>query len=532
MDYVDFAPPALRFYPCAPTMENLERFARHGLADVRFPRKEIAEILRRQNEQFGSNSRILVEIEELAKPDSVAVLTGQQVGIFGGPIYSIYKAMTAIHIAEELKKRGIRAVPIFWMETEDHDFSEATRRSVLDSQTSNTIIDYGKFLFDESEILMRSVGSIPLPENIRQATQDYFRHLPESGWKSAVQAQVEAAYKPGNTFALSFARLMRQVFQESGLVLFDPCDPEAKQLASSVFQKALSDADIIQTALRERKQELFAAGFHTQVSVQENATVLFLTSEGQRRVLEQHVSGFRLKNSDRVFSKEELQKYAQLEPEKFSPNVLLRPIFQDYLFPTVAYVGGSSEVAYFAQIETLYSLFGRPMPVIWPRNSFTLLDPEIGRAMDQLGLDLQSCFPGRESLCEKSVRASGFSKALGTIETLQEHLNQGLTEIRPHIQSIESGLVHTLENAQKKILHNVQRLKSRVVQLETKQNASIISTADWILNQCYPNSHLQERETGVLPFLARYGPSLMDTLHIMTEIENFAHRVIRLEDAE
>ena len=108
----------------------------------------------------------------------------------------------------------MRAVPIFWMETEDHDFSEATRHSVLDSQTSNTIIDYGKCLYDESEILMRSVGSIPLPGNIRQATQEYFQHIPEAGWKSTIQAQVESAYKPGNTFALSFAQLMRQVFQE------------------------------------------------------------------------------------------------------------------------------------------------------------------------------------------------------------------------------------------------------------------------------------------------------------------------------
>ena len=531
LDYLDSAPPALRFYSHAPTIGNLEQFARYGLAHLRFPRKEIASILKRQNELYGSNPGILDQIEELAKPDSVAVLTGQQVGIFGGPLYTIYKALTALHLAQELKNRGIRAVPIFWMETEDHDFSEATLHSVRDSATSSTLVDYGKKLFEESEVRMRSVGSIPFPESIRAATREYFRRLADSRYKSQAQAEMESAYKPGNTFARSFAMWMRQVLREFGLILFDPCVPEVKALAASVFQKALSDADSIQAALRQQNQELLAAGFHAQVSVQEKSTVLFLLSEGKRQVLERHPSGFRLKNSDRVFSKEELLKWAQQEPEKFSPNVLLRPIVQDYLFPTAAYVGGSSEVAYFAQIKALYSLFDRPMPLIWPRNSFTLLEPEIGRAMDQLGLNLQSCFSGKELLYEGAIRAAGFSEALAKIEALQDSLNQGLDGIRPHIQAIESGLIFTLENAQKKIQFNVQRLKSRLVKMETTQSASLIPTLDGILNQCYPHGRLQERAMSPLPFLARYGPLFIEKLHTMTEIGNFAHRVVRLEDA-
>jgi uncharacterized protein YllA (UPF0747 family) len=274
---------------------------------------------------------------------------------------------------------------------------------------------------------------------------------------------------------------------------------------------------------------LDAAGFHTQANVLDNSTVLFFLASGERRALERRDSGFGLRNSDHTFSLAELLDCAEQSPETFSPNALLRPLIQDHLFPTLVYVGGSSELAYFAQIEVLYTLFSRPMPIIWPRNSFTLLDPEIGAEMDRLGIEIQDCFQGKPLLSEKAVRNSGSSKAAASLEELQEHLNRVLTEIRPEMQAAELPLAQALETARRKILHNMKRLKSRVIDWEGQKDASLSSSVDLLLNYCFPNRNLQERELNIHSFLARHGPSLLDTIHSATEIGSFAHRVLRLE---
>jgi bacillithiol biosynthesis cysteine-adding enzyme BshC len=530
LSYLDLSPKALGFYRYSPAMESLSRAARDIPASLQFPRKAMASILRRQNTMFGGDTGTLRQIDELEKPDSVAVVTGQQVGLFTGPLYTIYKALTAVHISEELRRLGFRAVPVFWMDTEDHDLQEVTTRTILDSDSSVHVIDYRNALCVESKPSLCSVGSLRLPQNIRQIVLDYLGHLPDRDWKLHVQAQLESTYKPGTSLALAFAQLLLRILPGSGLILYDPQNTEAKQLASGVFQKALRDAGAIHAALSQRNRELNAAGFHSQVSVMDNSTVLFYLADGERRSLERRAPGFGLRNSNRAFNLSELLRCAEQNPEKFSPNVLLRPLIQDCLFPTIAYVGGPSELAYFAQIDVLYSMFDRPMPVLWPRNSYTILEPEVGTEMDRLSIEIQDCFEGEQLLIEKAIRNTGISKASLSLETLQEHLDQELTEILPELQAIEPPLVQALENARRKIQHNVQHMKSQAIRLEGKHNFSISSAVHLLLNQCFPNRNLQERELSILHFLVRHGPALLDTIRSTVDIENFAHRVLRLSD--
>jgi bacillithiol synthase len=495
-----------------------------------FPRKEIASILRRQNESYGGDSETLRRIGELEKPDSIAILTGQQVGLFTGPIYTIYKALTAIHISEALRKRGMRAVPIFWMDTEDHDLQEVTHCTVLTPPSYIQTIDYRTALFKETPMPNRSVGSLSFMESIQQVVCDYLSHLPETIRKQDASSLLESAYTPGSTFALSFARLMMQLLRGSGLILFDPQDIDAKRLSSKVFQKALNDSDTLHSALKQRDRELNAAGFHSQVNVADNSTALFFLANGERRALERRPSGFGLKNGDRVFSLQEMLDYSDRSPELFSPNVLLRPLIQDHLFPTAAYVGGPAELAYFAQIEVLYTLFERPMPVIWPRNGFTLLEPEIAAEMDRLGVEARDCFQNTDHILEKIIRNSRFSETIGPIDDLHQLLDRTLTEIRPEIQAIESPLAQALDTARRKILHNMQHLRSQAIRLGNKQSAYNINSVDLLISHCFPNQTLQEREFGILHFLARHGYSLLDTIRKSMEIGNFAHRVLRLEE--
>jgi bacillithiol synthase len=530
LSYLDRAPGALRFYRHPPTIEGIIHSSQNLLAGGPYARNEIASILRCQNEHYDGDHETQRRIDDLEEPDCVAIVTGQQVGLFTGPIYTIYKALTAIHVAEELRRRGIRAVPIFWMDTEDHDLPEVTTRTIWEPACSVRTIDYRTALFSTASMPARSVGSLQFPETILQVVQDYLNRLPESSRKQEAGSLLRSAYTPGATFALSFARFMTQLLRGLGLIFFDPQDAEAKRLASEIFQKALSGADDIHSALLQRNQELDDAGFHPQVNVAENSTTLFFYVDGERRALERRDSGFTAKNSNRAFSREELLDCARRTPELFSPNVLLRPLIQDRLFPTAAYIGGSSELAYFAQIEALYTLFNCPMPVVWPRNSFTILEPEVAAALDRLGIEVQDCFGGKELIGEKLIRNSKFSETAAHIEELHNHLDRALTEIRPEVEAIEPPLGNAIETARRKILHNIQHLKTQVVRLGSKQDPSAINAMDLVASHCFPNGNLQEREFGIPHFLARHGNSIVDIIRNGIDIGNFAHRVLRLEE--
>jgi uncharacterized protein YllA (UPF0747 family) len=276
LKYLEYAPAALNFYQKAPTLGNLEATA-NSVTPLQFHRSALVSILRRQNRIFACHAQTLDQISKLEKPDCVAVLTGQQVGLFANPLYTIYKALTAIRLAEELNKRGIRAVPIFWMDTEDHDLAEVTCRTMLDSSSSLRTVDFRKFLFNVLPV--GSVGPIPFSEGILQGTEEYLRNIPEGIWKAEIRSQLESTYRPGSTFGRSFAELLFRILPESGLILFDPHDAEAKRLAAIVFQTAIANGDAFRSALLQRKQELEDSGFHSQVSILENSTVLFFTEK-------------------------------------------------------------------------------------------------------------------------------------------------------------------------------------------------------------------------------------------------------------
>lgn len=523
LNYIQRSPDALRFYQRPPEIEALERGAQEGIGRLQFPRREIASILRRQNQGYGADAETLRQIEELEQPDSFAILTGQQVGLFTGPLYTVYKALTAVRIAERLRERGIRAVPVFWMDTEDHDLQEITHVSSLGRDGALQNIDYRGMLFGEMGSVPLPAGSIAFPEGIRRVLGDYLNRLPEGPGRFEVARLISESCQPGASFTSSFARILSSLLRGSGLVLYDPHDPEAKRLTSGVFTTALREHEAIRRALIERSRELEHAGFHAQVGIMDRSTVLFFLDDGARRALEQTPAGFALKNSGRTFTLDELLDLAHTAPESFSPNVLLRPLVQDHLFPTLAYVGGPAEVAYFAQIETLYAQFRRPMPAIWPRNSFTLIGPDTAAELKRMGLTIEDCLASRDSAAQKAGRKSELSGVVEKVDRLQVQIERELAELRPEIERFEPPLARALDNARRKMLRNLDRVRQRVSRIgETR------SAIDALANICYPNEGLQERSLSIHHFAARDGYALVDTIRAATDPGNFSHRLIRL----
>jgi bacillithiol biosynthesis cysteine-adding enzyme BshC len=527
--YIDLDEAALRFYQQPPLLRHLEAFSSTSLQTDPFPRQELASTLHRQNARLDADETTARSIDELRHPDAVAVVTGQQTGLFGGPLYTLYKALTTIRLASELRLHGIRAVPVFWMECEDHDLAEVTHNVVFMPDATVRTFDFGELLFGEERHRARPVGTLVFGDRIREALAQYSGSLPEGPYLETVGAQLESIYLPGAGFADAFGRLMARMLRGRGLVFYNPSDAEGKRLAAPVFRKALERAQEIYTSLSERNESLRAAGFDVQVGVPENSTTLFLIQDGERRALQREGNRINLKNSARSFGRAELSRLLEESPELFSPNVLLRPLVQDHLFPTVAYVAGPSETSYFAQLEGVYRLFGRAQPVIWPRDSFTLIDPEVDRAMTEAGVDLTDCFSGKRQVAEKLAESNRHSDSGSLLKHLGEEIERSLQTVRPAMVVADASLGPALDTAKRKMLHHVETLRTRFINQETAENDALGGKADQILNFCYPNNVMQEREFGIHQFLVRHGPGILDTIFSLMEPGHFAHIAVNLQ---
>src|SRR5437899_189754 len=356
LDYLDHFEKVKSFYVHPPAMPSVTRTARKlGYPDDR--RAEVTSILRGQNIALGAGAETLSNLDRLEK-GAVAIVSGQQVGLFSGPAYSIYKALTAVQIAEEMTRGGIPAVPVFWMATEDHDLDEVRHATWFDQ---GRLVRFELPAAAETE---RPVGRIPLGAQIEPLVQEAAELLANQGSDLLAQYLVES-YRPEETYGSAFGKLFARLFAQHGLVLMDPLDDGLHKVAAPLYQHALAERDALNEKLLQRGKDLDRAGFDAQVKVTARSTLLFRMDEGVRQVVT--ASADKFLSGQRTWEREELVHRTHTEPEKFSPNALFRPVVQDYLLPTAAYIAGPAEIAYFALQEVVYAhLLGR-MSVILPR---------------------------------------------------------------------------------------------------------------------------------------------------------------------
>jgi bacillithiol biosynthesis cysteine-adding enzyme BshC len=511
-----------------PDFDSVIEMSRSVLPAHDFSRARLAKILRRQNRAFGADDTTFRHIDQLQDPGTVAIVTGQQVGLFTGPLYTVYKALSAIRIAQRLRAMDISAVPVFWMDSEDHDLTEITHATLVGDDSQVRTVDFLPVLFDPAPGKARPTGSILLPPSVETAIAGYASALPHGRHREQVLTDIRAAYQPGVDFATAFARLLARLFHGRGLILFEPRDGEAKQILSPVFREAVRNTVGLRHSVLERSRLLAQQGLHAQVTVFDNSTVLFLEHEGERRALTVQEGRFHVKGSDASFSEADLACLSENEPERFSPNVLLRPIAQDFLFPTAAYVAGPAETAYFAQIQVLYPAFRRAMPVIWPRDSFTLLEPEVSARMESYHVRLQDCLEGERHLAERMFRESKDASALSILSGLRAKLEREIDGLRPVVAAADASLGPALDTARRKVLHQIETLQAKFVHFESRRDSHFTEVANFLLAHCYPNRSLQERQLGIHRFTARFGPALLDLLYGLCAADDFAHGVVHL----
>lgn len=506
------------FYVYAPNEAGVRAAAKEARLDAA-TRKAIVEILRAQNRELGSDAATAANIDRLAN-GATAIVTGQQVSLFGGPAYSIYKALDAIAWAAKLTHSGVEAVPVFWMATEDHDLAEANQ--VFFGER------YGIARMEvplEESVEGRSVGRIALGESIEAVTEHALEILQGPG-KNEISEVLEAAYGPQETFGSAFGKLLARILKGTGLILLDPLDKRLHELARPVFQKAVEDTSAITDELLARGKQLERRGFHTQVKVTQQSTLLFLDVEGKREAVRRKNGGF-VAGKLPVSTGDLLRKIDD-EPGALSASVLLRPVLQDCILPTAAYIGGPAEVAYMAQAQVVYRRVLGRMPAILPRASFTLIEPQVARALAKYGLDIRDVLSGRQKIrrkMEAQYLPAGLARRFSRDE---KALRKLLASYGKSLKALDKSLAGARETTERKMLYQFEKLRGKAGRAANERTGVVDRHESEIISALYPHHGLQERTLCLLPFLARQGMALLERLESAMSKPCLCHRIMKL----
>jgi len=515
-----FYPSAIRFH------HELPQRVPEVLAAHQVDRNKVADALAAMNQRWGAPQETFDNINLLREADTVAVVSGQQAGLFTGPLFTIYKALSAVKLAGCLRTRNTKAVPVFWIAAEDHDFAEVAKAEIIGRDCQLKQVDVSTALHREGQ----PVGRVVLDDSINAIVDQLFELLPNSEFAEDMKALVRNAWQPGRGYADSFATMMTSLLGRHGLIFLDPLDPEMKKLAAPLYSAAVRQAPEIATAVEQRSRELEGAGYHAQVLASANSFPLFLHDElGARRALVRVENGnYHAKDSDRQYSIDELATLALNEPQRFSPNVTLRAVVQDYLLPTIAYCAGAAEIAYFAQTAEVYRVLQRPATSILPRSSLTMVERHTGRVLERYGLSLADFFEGLEPVTKRVVEEYLGAETARHFSETEQNVNQELDRLKSDLHAIDPTLATALETGRKKIQYQLDGLRTRFVRAQMTRDEAAHRQLQRAFDQLYPNKDLQERHINVTSLLARHGTYVIEWIYNAINLGSNDHQVVYL----
>jgi bacillithiol synthase len=452
-------------------------------------RSALIETLRQQN---GDGEAL----DRLSRPGAVSVVTGQQVGLFSGPAYTIYKALTAAKHAQDLTARGCQAVPVFWLATEDHDFAEVNHSWVF-----NTANQPAHLALNSISPENQPVGDIAIDRWPIAQLRDELREFP---FGDEVLELVEETYVPGATMGAAFGNLLRRILQPFGFLFIDPMHPATRRLAAPMLAKAIAMGPDLNKLLLQRNRELETAGYHSQVHVDARTSLFFVLENGKRLPLR-----------ETRYSSAELADRAH----DLSPNALLRPVVQDYMLPTAAYVGGPAELAYFAQSQVLYEKLLGHMPRLISRSGFTLFDARSSKLMERYRLSVSDFFHGEELLRERIAHQLVPPALHDQFERVTQSTSELLESLHRTVIGFDPTLGAAMDKSRAKILHQLTKSRAKVAREMLRRDTRAAAEASYLYGSVFPHKHLQERLYSILPFLARHGLDLIDKLYANVRLE-------------
>ena len=485
-------------------------------------RAEIAAVLAAQQARRGGPPEARAAAALLADSTTVAVVTGQQAGVFGGPLFTLLKAITAIQLARRTaEEHRVPAVALFWVDAEDHDWNEVRSNTVLDAQMQPRTVT----LADLDGAGQLPIAALTLDDRVTTAVDELRATLPATDFTDWVIERARDAWRPGVGMAFGFARWLEGLLGPHGLIVFESADPAAKPFVSDLFARELQFPGRTAALASEAGRRLTELGHQPQVVPQPDSVALFRL-DGTRTPIRRQ--GDALVVGEGTHTPSALAAEAVDHPERFSPNVLLRPLVQDTLFPTICYVAGPSELAYLGQLRGVYEHFGVPMPLMYPRASATLVDSATRRFLSRYDVRLQDLRPQDESALNKLLESqlpASVEAALADADATKRRALERVIEVVPAVDPTLAGAARTTRG---KIEHDLRALHGKVIQAAKRRDETLRRQFTRAQAQIYPLGHPQERTLGVVYFLNRYGPALVDRLLEELPVDMGQHWIITI----
>jgi bacillithiol synthase len=484
------------------------------------PLADVSEALARQQEERGSG-RAAGRARELREPGATAIVTGQQAGLFGGPLFVLWKALATVRVASLLEKaRGRPVVPVFWVASDDHDFAEVRSTLVIDAAGALRALRYAP----RHEPMGRPAWAISLDDTIGSLVDELGESLPPALGKDETLALVAECYRPGATLSGAFARLVSRLLPE--LVVLDPADAALKRLAAPVLARELQEGSPTSRLALDAGRALLDAGYHQQVPVRPGFLNLFAVVDGQRRALALSNGVVEVRGTRERWPVEDALQRLSADPAAWSPGALLRPLVQDALLPTAAYVGGPAEIAYHAQITPSYAHFGIPRPALLPRPSLTLVEPPQARALDAERLALGDLVQDPEALVSRWAREA-YPDVERAFAGAREAIERELRVVEETLGALDPTLRAAAAAARGRALFPVDGLHEKALRALKKRDQGRADRLRRTRDALLPGGALQERGLGLVGPLARHGLALVAELGAVLDPFARGHQVVR-----
>jgi bacillithiol biosynthesis cysteine-adding enzyme BshC len=485
-------------------------------------RDEVAAVIARQQERRQSPPAARENGRLLANRNTVAIVTGQQAGLFGGPVFTLLKALTALKLADQVSRdHGVPAVAIFWIDGEDHDWEEVRSCTVFEHDLRPETVS----LPARPGADPVPIATIPLDESILAALDQIEHVLPPTEFRPMLLGALRRAYTPGTGMADAFGRWIEHVLGDRGLIVYDSSDPASKPLASQIFARELSHPGQTVKLAALAGSDLTARGYHAQVNAHDDSLALFHL-DGSRRAIRQHDHTFVV--GERRYPPAQLLRQATEQPAVFSPSVLLRPVVQDTIFPTICYVAGPNELAYLGQLRRVYEHFGVPMPLMYPRATATIFDAAALRFLNKYNLPLEALQAQDEAALNGLLEAQipqlieeSFSGATKAIESQMTRVIQTVPALDP---TLEGAARSTLGRMQ----HDLETLHTKIIQAAKRRDETLRRQFIHARALAFPDGHPQERTIGFAWFLNQYGPALVERLDEELPLDLGRHWIVTI----
>ncbi len=483
---------------------------------------DVARVVRAQQDRRGAPPAARAAAERLADPRTVVIITGQQAGLFGGPLFTLLKALTTLKLANQVARdHDVPVVPVFWIDAEDHDWPEVNGCTVLDADSTPRTIRLG----DLSGAGQLPIARLTLDHQITAAVEALQAALPDTEFRSSVVDAIRQAYQPGHGMVDAFARWVESILGVHGLVVYDSSDPAAKPLVRHVFAHELTHPGETDRLASKAGLRLVAAGYHAQVTPHEGAVSLFYLNQGRESV---RFSGDRATVGNRETSLSALVEEADRTPEHFSPNVLLRPVVQDTVFPSICYVAGPNELAYLGQLRDVYTHFNVPMPLMYQRATATIVDSATLRFLTKYELRLEALQPQNEAALNQLLQDQLPPTVEQALNKVSAVVDERMAHVAKAVPQIDPTLEGTVQSTLTRMQHDLRTLYTKVIQAAKRRDETLRRQFQRAQTLTFPHGHPQEREIGFVWFANRYGPALVDRLLDDLPLDMGRHWVLTL----